>query len=86
MTRSTSRVNNQNTNTENIDVIATKLDYISRDVQEIKQIIKEMSEKQDHQDNRLTSLETRTGLVGAISIAFTTIAASVAAWLGTRSS
>jgi len=26
-----------NTNTENIDVIATKLDYIQRDIEEIKQ-------------------------------------------------
>jgi hypothetical protein len=82
----TRNITNKNTNTENIDVIATKLEYVASDIREIKAIIKEMADKQDKQDNRLTSLETKTGLVGAISIAFTTIAASVAAWLGTRSS
>lgn len=81
----TRKVTNQNTNTQNIDVIATKLDYMARDIQEIKEVIREIAEKQDNQDNRLTSLETKTGLVGAISIAFTTIAASIATWLGVRS-
>jgi hypothetical protein len=32
----TNQVTNKNTNTENIDVIATKIDYIQRDVADIK--------------------------------------------------
>jgi len=32
----TRTINNQNTNTQNIDVIATKIDYIQRDVADIK--------------------------------------------------
>jgi hypothetical protein len=79
------RVTSSNTNTQNIDVIATKLDFMARDLSEVKQTVKEIADKQDKQDNRLTSLETKTGLVGAISIAFTTIAASIATWLGIRS-
>jgi len=78
------RVTSSNTNTQNIDVIATKLDFMARDLSEVKQTVKEIADKQDKQDNRLTSLETKTGLVGAISIAFTTIAASIATWLGVR--
>lgn len=85
MTRNQTRVNNENTNTQNIDVIATKLDFMARDLSEVKQTVKEIADKQDRQDNRLTSLETKTGMVGAISIAFTTIAASIATWLGVRS-
>ena len=78
------RVTSSNTNTQNIDVIATKLDFMARDLSEVKQTVKEIADKQDKQDNRLTSLETKTGLVGAISIAFATIAASIATWLGVR--
>jgi len=33
----TRNINNQNTTSQNIDVIATKIDYIQRDVAEIKE-------------------------------------------------
>jgi peptidoglycan hydrolase CwlO-like protein len=80
----TRTINNQNTNTQNIDVIATKLDYIQADIREIKSVIKEVSDKQDKQDNRITSLETKAGVIGVISVAFTTIAASIATWIGVK--
>ena len=78
---------------ENIAVVFAKLEYIQRDIamirsndmKEIKATLKEVSDKQDIQDSRITSLETKMGVIGVISIAFTTISASIAAWLGIRS-
>jgi len=80
----TRKITNDNTNTENIDVIATKLDYIQRDILEVKTVLKEVADKQDKQDNRITSLETKTGIIGVISVAFTTLAASIATWIGVK--
>jgi len=81
----TRKITNDNTNTQNIEVITTKLDYIQRDILEVKTVLKEVADKQDKQDNRITSIETKVGVIGTISIAFTTMAASIAAWLGIRS-
>ena len=57
----------------------------SNDIKDIKATLKEVADKQDAQDNRITSLETKVGVIGTISIAFTTIAASIAAWIGVKS-
>jgi hypothetical protein len=73
--------------------VSTQLDYIQRDItmlrsndiKDIKATLKEVADKQDAQDNRITSLETKVGVIGTISIAFTTIAASIAAWIGVKS-
>lgn len=72
--------------------VSTQLDYIQRDItmlrsndlKEIKSAIKEMADKQDNQDTRITSLETKLGVIGVISIAFTTLAASLATWIGVK--
>jgi chaperonin cofactor prefoldin len=81
----TRQITNNNTNSQNIDVIATKLDYIQADIREIKSVIKEVSDKQDKQDNRITAVETKVGVLAVISMAFTTLAASISAWLGIKS-
>jgi hypothetical protein len=73
--------------------VLTQLEYIQRDIamirsndmREIKATLKEVADKQDAQDNRITSLETKVGVLGVISIAFTTVASSIAAWLGVKS-
>jgi hypothetical protein len=77
---------------ENIAVVFAKLEYIQRDIamirsndmKEIKATLKEVADKQDKQDNRITSLETKVGIIGVISLTFTALASSVAAWLGQK--
>lgn len=69
---------------ESNDVIATKLDYLSGDIQEIKGIIKEIASKQDMQDKRITVVEGKTGMFAGILAVFTVVASSIAAWFGAR--
>lgn len=69
---------------ESNDVIATKLDYLSGDIQEIKGIIKDIASKQDIQDKRITVVEGKTGMFAGILAVFTVAASSIAAWFGAR--
>lgn len=65
-------------------VINTKLEYIQSDLGTIKQTLDEINKITDRHESRLTSVETKIGILGAISIAFTTLSASIAAWLGVK--
>ena len=72
--------------TESVDlaVINTKLEYISNDISEIKRTLKESLDKQDAQESRLSSLESKNSLTTWALIGFTTIATAIASWLGMK--
>lgn len=72
----------QSTSKIDLAVINTKLNYIQADITEIKQTLKDMGTTTDNHSSRISSLETQTKNISVFQAIFTTIAASIAAWLG----
>jgi len=72
----------QSSNKIDLAVITTKLNYIQSDITEIKQTLKDMSNITDQHSSKIASLETQTKNISIFQAVFTTLAASIAAWLG----
>lgn len=69
------------TNTDIADIKAN-LKYISRDIGEIKDVLKEINKTIDIHSNEITALKGKTNAIATISLIFTGIASTLAGWLG----
>lgn len=65
-------------------VINTKLEYISKDITDIKETLEKINETSDNHSNRIASLETKTGIVAGLLSIFTIVASAIAAWMGMK--
>lgn len=65
-------------------IINTKMDFIKEKVTKIEANLDKINEKIDAHDIKLTSLETKSGLMAGILTIFTVISSSIAAFLGIK--
>lgn len=66
----------------NLAQINTKLEYISDDIKEIKQTLKEATERQDNQAAEIVSLKTKTSTLSIVQTSISVVVGAVAYYLG----
>ena len=78
------QVKTSNTNSQNIDVIAYKIDELKSLFGKMEKKVDDLGDRFDRVENRQTSIEGRVGTLATLSTVFTIIGSSVAAFLGSK--
>jgi uncharacterized coiled-coil DUF342 family protein len=73
-----------NTNTQNIDVIAYKIDELKKMFEKMDRKVEDLGDRFDKVENRQTAIEGKVGTLATLSTVFTIIASALAAFLGSK--